>query len=65
MTLQAVAFAMPFVTLAFMAALTFGVVRYNRRPADDASGVGKYVVEVSSISWDFQKPSTTSRQHHA
>jgi len=33
MTIQIVAFAMPVITLVFVGALAYGIVRYNRRPA--------------------------------
>ena len=42
MTLTFVAFAMPFIALAFMGALTYGIARYNRRPVVES---GAYVIQ--------------------
>ena len=47
MTLGFVAFAMPFVVLAVMAALGIGIARYNRRPEKKVEGV--------QLSWHFEE----------
>jgi len=50
MTFKFLAFAMPFVTLALMAAIGFGVSRYNRRlRSNKIDGYG------SQLSWHFEK----------
>lgn len=54
MTLQAVAFTMPFVAIIFMVALVYGVSRYNRRPASHDAHPTQYSLEKSSVSWHFQ-----------
>jgi hypothetical protein len=57
MTLKLVAFGMPFVTLAFMSLLAYGIARYNRRPASRVE-TGLYHIEASEVAWHFER--TTS-----
>jgi len=47
-----VAFGMPFVALAFMSALAYGIARHNRRPARPPSQADHYVIE--RVSWHYQ-----------
>jgi hypothetical protein len=46
------AFGMPFLTLAFMAALAFGIARYNRKPA--SSKDGGYFLEAAKVTWRWK-----------
>jgi hypothetical protein len=57
MTLKFVAFGMPFVTLAFMGLLAYGIARYNRRPTHHVE-TGAYHIEASQAAWHFER--TTS-----
>lgn len=50
MTLEMIAFGAPFVMLAFMLALAYGVSWYNRAPARPvAKSAGKYEKHVASV----------------
>jgi hypothetical protein len=57
-----VAFGMPFVALAFMSALAYGIARYNRRPSR-LQPVGYVIEKVSwrSITETRPPPQTTLR----
>ena len=55
MTLKLVAFGMPFITLAFMSMLAFGIARHNRRSKqrEELEG-GAFIIKGSKVSWRFQ-----------
>lgn len=50
MTLKLVAFGMPFITLGFMVALAWGIVRWNRRSADQSENVHHDVAAPTVLS---------------
>jgi hypothetical protein len=61
MTLQTVAFGMPFVAFALMGVLVYGVARYNRRPEFGPPRHPPLEARFSGhiLSWNFQDRSAS------